>query len=281
MDQASYYEARMNHERTLADVVAWASTNENIRLLVLTGSLARGSDAADSLSDLDLELYVRDPDSLLTGRDWYQRFGEVLAVEELENPDWNPTRLIYYIDGKIDFMIAGVAVANDGVEYDRPFRVLIDKDERAGRLRIVSPPAVPPTQEEFSTCVNWFSAAAIMSAKSIVRGELWMAKVRDWDLKEQLLQMIEWDHKARYGWEYDTSYLGTKMHAWMDPDIIAAIAPCWSDFSPQNMRSALTASTALFERLADRSGIALGLAPLDHEAFKRELRRLLSLRHES
>src|SRR4051812_22234244 len=99
----------MNQEKSLYDVVAWARDDDNVRLVVLTGSVARGEDV-DFLSDLDLELYVREPDELLTDRTWYRRFGDVLAVEELENPGWNPTRLVSYVDGEIDFMIGDIAV---------------------------------------------------------------------------------------------------------------------------------------------------------------------------
>jgi aminoglycoside 6-adenylyltransferase len=83
----------------LDDVVAWARDDDNVRLVVLTGSVARG-EGVDELSDLDVELYAHDPDELLADRTWYRRFGDVLAVEELENPGWNPTRLVYYVDGK-------------------------------------------------------------------------------------------------------------------------------------------------------------------------------------
>jgi len=76
-----------------------------------------------------------------------------------------------------------------------------------------------------------------MCARCIVKEEPWMAKVQDWDLKIQLLQMIEWDHKSRYGWSYDTWHLGGRMREWMDPDIAAAPGPCWADFSNQNMTS--------------------------------------------
>lgn len=58
-----------------------------------------------------------------------------------------------------------------------------------------------------------------MCAKATVRDELWAAKFRDQDLNARLLQMIEWDHRARYGADYDTRYLGTRMTTWMDPDV--------------------------------------------------------------
>jgi aminoglycoside 6-adenylyltransferase len=270
----------MDHPRLLDDILTWASADANVRLVVLTGSLAREEGAADQLSDLDIELYVRHPQLLLDRGDWYDRFGQVLVVEELENPDWNPTRLIYYVDGKIDFMIAGVDAAKRGVEYDRPYRVLVDKDGLGNRLHAVSLPARPPSSDEFSTCINWFYAAALMCAKGIVRGEPWMAKGREWDLKTQLLQMIEWDHKSRYGWNFDTWQLGRHMREWMDADIIERLRRCWADFSPENMTSALSASVDLFADLSARTANKLGLAWFDSDAVHHEIARLLSLGDE-
>ncbi len=270
----------MDQLRVLDDLRAWAFRDENIRLAVLTGSLARGDNAADELSDLDVELYVLDPQPLLDRRHWYDRFGQVLAVEELNNPGWHPTRLIYYVDGKIDCMIAGVEAVKRGVGYDRPYRVLVDKDGLSNHLHHIPRAARPPTTAEFSTCINWFYAAALMCARCIVRNERWMAKVRDWDLKSQLLQMIEWDHKSRYGWDYDTWHLGVRMREWMDADVAAALGPCWADFSMQNMTSALSASVTLFDRLARRTASGLGLAAFDSDPVWREVDRVLSLARE-
>jgi predicted nucleotidyltransferase len=128
----------MDQERILDDVRRWASTDENVRLVVLTGSVAREGHAADELSDLDIELYVLDTAPLLNHGDWYQRFGQVLVVEELENPDWHPTRLIYYVDGKIDFMIAQVETAKGGIGYTRAYRVVVDNDGLADHLHLTS-----------------------------------------------------------------------------------------------------------------------------------------------
>jgi len=105
-----------------------------------------------------------------------------------------------------------------------------------------------------------------------------MAKVRDWDVKTQLLQMIEWDHKLKYGWDYDTWHLGGRMRDWMDADIIAALGPCWADFSTQNMTTALAASVALFDSLNRRTASALGLDPFDSASVRHEIDRLLVAR---
>jgi predicted nucleotidyltransferase len=45
----------MDQKRVLDDVVAWATDDPNVRLLLVTGSFARGEH--DDLSDLDIELY--------------------------------------------------------------------------------------------------------------------------------------------------------------------------------------------------------------------------------
>ena len=194
------------------------------------------------------------------------------------NPGWHPTRLIYYVDGKIDFMIAGVDVADRGIGYTRPYRIVVDKDDLGARLHAESDAAArAPTPAEVETCINWFYAAALMWTKAVVRGEPWAAKVREWEANGQLLQMIEWDHKSRYGWGYDTWHLGVRMHDWMDADILAALAPCWADFATESMKSALSASVALFDDLARRTRSALGLDPFDSGPVRQEIARLLSL----
>jgi aminoglycoside 6-adenylyltransferase len=268
----------MDHQRVLDDVRRWTSTNENIRLVVLTGSVAREDGAADELSDLDIELYVLDAAPLLDRRDWYHEFGQVLVVEELDNPDWHPTRLIYYLDGKIDFMVAQVEAAKRGIGYTRPYRVLVDKDGLSDHLHLTSDPkARPPTAAEFATCINWFYAAVLMCAKCIVRNEPWMAKLRDWDLKTELLRMIVWDHTSRYGWDFDTWDNGAHMRKWMDTKIVAALGACWAGFSAQEMAPALSSSVALFDTLSRRTAIALGIEPFDSGSVVKEIDRVLGL----
>jgi predicted nucleotidyltransferase len=177
----------MDQKRVLDDVVAWATDDPNVRLLLVTGSFARGEH--DDLSDLDIELYVRETDPLLEESAWYERFGRVLVTEALENPDWHPTRLVYYVDGKIDFMVAPVLALAEGVSYDGPYLVLVDKDARANRLEPTVGVA-PPSADDFRLCVNWFYAAALQYAKAVARDDPWPVKTRDADLKERLIHMI-------------------------------------------------------------------------------------------
>jgi aminoglycoside 6-adenylyltransferase len=267
----------VNHDEILSRLDVWVRDDDNIRAAVVTGSLARGQ--GDELSDVDLELYVREPAALLATDDWYRRFGDVLVVEALPNAGWNPTRLVYYVDGKIDFTVMACETARRTEASSRASLVLVDKDAMLDRL---APDAIHsvmrPTQSEFDTCNNWFYAAAIMCAKCLVRDELWSAKFRDTDAKAQLLRMIEWDHKARYGWSYDTWHNASHMHEWMDDDIVEALDACWAGLAAEPATSALRATVTLFGKINARTASTLGLEPFDSAAAAAEVQRILSLR---
>jgi aminoglycoside 6-adenylyltransferase len=265
----------MDHQRVLSEVIQWANADDNIRAVVLTGSMAHGVEQTDEWSDLDIELYVIDPGRLLDDDSWYATFGKVLAVEALPNPGEHPTRLLYLVGGKIDFTVAP-ATSLGTTRYVRPFRVLIDKDKKAVDLAVASlVTARPPTPADLLECMNFFYAAALMCAKAIVRGELWAATIRDRDLKEQLLAMIEWDQKARYGSDYDTWYDGKYLRKWADPDVQHALASCWARFDAVDMCRALIASLDLFETLADRVSSADPPIAFDVSAARAEVLRIL------
>ena len=267
----------MDQKRVLDDVVAWATDDPNVRLVVVTGSFARGEH--DDLSDLDIELYVRETHPLLEETTWFEQFGDVLVTEALENPEWHPTRLVYFVDGKIDFMVAPVSSLAEGVVYDGAYLVLIDKDSRANRLEPTVGVA-PPSVEEFRICLEWFYAAAIQCAKAIVREDPWPIKTRDAELKERLLQMIEWDHGVRNGWAERPPHNGAKVSEWADPEVASDIEACWSDSSIEGSGIALRASVALFNGLAARIAPALGFRDEVTTPASEEVERILATRLE-
>jgi aminoglycoside 6-adenylyltransferase len=216
---------------------------------------------------------------LLETTGWYEQFGRVLVVEALENDGWDPTRLVYYAGGKIDFMIIALSILEKGMEYDRPFRVLLDKDGLASSFRAVPlSPMSPPTEAEFLECVNHFYAAIIMWAKQVTRGDPWAAKIRDRDSKERLLQMLEWDQRARKGWDHDTWYLGLRLRRWVDPELIPLVEACWCGAGVEESARAIRASMGLFDMLSSRTACALGYTPFDSAGVAAEVEALLAAR---
>jgi aminoglycoside 6-adenylyltransferase len=212
---------------------------------------------------------------LLADESWWSRLGDVLVVERLENAEGCPTRLAYYIGGKLDFTLIP-ANRMSGTTYERPYTVLLDKDGHADHLHLSKPKWTVPSECEFVESVNWAYAAALMCAKAAVRDELWAAKFRDQDLKEQLLQMVEWDHRARYGADYDTRYLGTRMNEWMDQDVRQELLGCWAHLEPVDTAAGLRNTIRLFSNLASRTAAAWGFHPFDHARVHAEIEATLA-----
>jgi aminoglycoside 6-adenylyltransferase len=264
----------MDHDHVLNLIIAWAKAEDNVRAVVLTGSAARGE--AHEFSDLDIEVYAGESSKLLDDDSWYLRFGEVLVVEALPNPGWHPARLVYYVGGKIDFMVAPIETLAVS-KYDRAFRVLVDKDGVTCDLPSpMGPGGALPDSAEFLQCVHWFYAAALMCAKCVVRDEPWLVKIRDCDMKRHLLRMIEWDHRARYGSLHDTWYNGKHLNVWMDEDIRKALDACWAGFAVAETAQALLASVELYARLSSRTADALGLDQFDGSRVRGEITAILA-----
>lgn len=260
----------MDYGKALAQVVDWATNKSNVRAVVLTGSGA--ADTQHGLSDRDLELHVRDTSTLEADDSWWSMLGDVLAVERLENDNDQPTRLIYYAGGKLDFTL--IDIEDERGTYDRPFVVLLDKDNDRSNFSLTTQVPEIPDQELFDECCNWASAAALMAAKAIARDEPWSEMTRDADLKAELLRVIEWDHNVRYGSDRDVRHLGTRMRLWMDLDVQRRLETCATTFGREN-RDALMATLDLFEDLATRVARETGLTAFNLQRVRTEAQGIL------
>ncbi|MBF6355249.1 aminoglycoside 6-adenylyltransferase [Nocardia higoensis] len=262
----------MDYSEAISALVSWAEARSDVRALILTGSAAQGT--AHPLSDRDIQVFTTDIPALLDDESWWTGLGEVLVVERLEDGDGNPTRLVYYAGGKLDLTLLP-ADSLEGRVYEHPFEVLFDRDDAAHTLTHQPETAAAPTVEEFSESVHWAWAAALMEAKAIARDEPWSARLRHRDLEEELLRMIEWDHRARYGGDFDTRHLGTRMRSWMDTDIQADLERCWSGFGARGTEQALLATVDLYRGLAERTAQHFDFPAFDHQRLAAELHTIL------
>ncbi|MEA9984675.1 aminoglycoside 6-adenylyltransferase [Subtercola sp. RTI3] len=265
----------MDYDNAIEQLVEWALKNAVVRGVILTGSGSTGE--THPLSDRDAEIYTTDPASLLSDDSWWARLGEVLVVERLDMPGWYPSRLVYYVGGKLDLTVIPAAAISE-VPRQRPFTVLLDKDNAAAHPEPDEVIGLHPSESDFDERLNWAYAAALMCAKAIARDEPWSSKIRDRDLKHSLLVMIEWDHRARYGLEFDVRFLGSGMRQWMDRGVQDALEKCWARFDSDDSERALLATVALFAALSTRVAVTLRFAPFDHERVSAEIAAVLSSR---
>lgn len=240
----------------------WASREAPIRVVLVVGSQARDADhPADQWSDLDLVLFCTDFAPYLADQSWLHQFGTLWVCVPEEGHD-SELFAVYEGGCKADLYFMALEDLR-GFQYDRRYRVLIDKDGLAAQLPAppdAPPRAAPPAREPFEASINAFWYQAMQVAKFIRRRDLWRVKAHDHLLKKHLLAMLEWHAQATQGPDLDTWYGGRFLRQWVNPDTWSELHRTYGAFGAAESWRALLASMALFHRLATETADRLNLA---------------------
>jgi aminoglycoside 6-adenylyltransferase len=210
---------------------------------------------------------------------WFERLGEVLLtfIEETAVGQQFERRVLYQGSLAVDYNIfpddafrqlikTGFPIEVQDI-FRRGFRVLVDKDEMMGNLKVAPEMTpTPPTAQEFAQHLNDFLYHAIWTAKKIRRGELWVAKsCCDGYMKRLLLRMIEWNARAVKGWDYDTWFDGRFLERWADPEVVTELSGTFAHYDVDDVKSALLRTVKMHRRLSTEIGRRLRYQTLDEE----------------
>jgi aminoglycoside 6-adenylyltransferase len=239
----------------------WTESEPNIRLALLVGSQARTDMPADSLSDIDLALFARDPDRLLTDESWIAGLGPYWTSHiEANALESGSERRVLFADGQdVDFAVFPVAFlaaltsdARAAAVLRRGFRPLVNKDAIEINVPRNLPPAVSPTLSEFSNLVNdyWFHLA--WAAKKLRRGELLTAlQGTNGYLGQLLVRMVRWHALARGPTGQDVWHSARFFEDWADPRVIRDLPATIAEYDARSIARALQANRTLFCWLTD------------------------------
>ena len=275
---------RIAHPRIQA-VIRWASQNDDIRALVVTGSLARHDSTIDQFSDLDLQVITRDLQRFTANDNWLNEFDDIWIRFPLDRA--LPYRLVWFRGGiKVDFQFLSVdhfcTMITTGeltAEYLRGYYVVLDKDclfrDLAPSPRVFPQPP-PPTVESLAGTINEFWFEAIHVAQFIRRREFWVVKHRDWTMKGNLLRLLEWHAHCTSTDPINTWQLGRRINSWADDEATDALEGIWGGWEAQSLWDALFLQLALFQRLSLELAQALGYEYDDktHQEINNYIRQL-------
>jgi aminoglycoside 6-adenylyltransferase len=257
----------LGYERLLQRITAWSHQEPDVRAAVIIGSRARADHPADEWSDLDVLLFVRDPERYAQSAEWVASFGTVWLTFVERTPDggaWE-RRVLYEGGLDVDFALNPAQwlehMAANGLAPEmadvirRGVRVLADKEGLAAKvLQLPLSQAVPfrqPSSSEFLSAVSDFWYHSLWSVKHLRRGELWWAKAGcDGRLKALLQQMLEWHAHALKGAKHDTWMRGRFLEEWADPRAVAQLSAVFAHYDRQDIARALWATMELFCWLA-------------------------------
>jgi aminoglycoside 6-adenylyltransferase len=159
-------------------------------------------------------------------------------------------------------------------------RVLVDKDRAAARLARTAvswPRPTRPSEREFADVVHTFWGSTFWTAKKLLRGDLWRCTEGGRDVRQLLLQMVEWHARAIHGWDYETWHLGRQIERWAEPRIVQALPFLFSGYDLASQQRALVATANLFQRISEETAARLGFSSnAPYEDYRRALAALAS-----
>lgn len=250
-----------NADEVLNEITHWAEKNEDVRVVVLTGSRADPNAPADVFSDYDIEITVTNPEKFLNNEEWLSFFGEPIAIIEV-NDDFTLRMVLYKDYVRIDFRIYSIADFEQcNLQAELPkhlnngYKILLDKDSLTSNLK---PPAynsyvtTRPSEEEFLNVVTDFWWDTTYVAKSLWRNELIYAKyMLDNIMRFSYLEkIIEWFIGTKYHWQISTNKHGRLFKKYLDDETWRELEKTFSGSKIEENREALFAVVKLFRRLA-------------------------------
>jgi aminoglycoside 6-adenylyltransferase len=264
----------------LVEVAVWAGAHADVHAVLLVGSQARVDTPADDLSDVDLALFVDDPERYLRDARWVRSFGEPLLtfLEPTAVGGFEERRVLFRDGLEVDFSILPAAVAtapppeaqavlasgfsilHDGIGLPAP--------EPAGPT-----PAPPPTQEQLDKLSNDFWYHLLWGGKKLRRGEVLLAKqVCDCYLTERIVQLVRWrahDQDTWHGYRF--------FERWAGEQTPEALRRTFAQYQAEDIGRALRATGELFGELEHDVAQRFGLVePVDRAEIFRRLDALLA-----
>lgn len=238
-------------------LLAIAEKEPELLAVTVIGSSAREYEKADVYSDLDLLLICRNPADWLHGN-LPKELGEIkISFVEPTFGGGMERRVLY--DGALDVDL--IVLTPEQLEnafqsgaasqvLSRGYAVVYDRIGISEILKSkLSDPALhrQMTEAEFINTVNDFWFHAVWSAKKLLRGELWTAKMCvDAYMKGLLLKIME----LRSCSQTDVWHNGRFLEQWAGADALAALGGCFAHYDREDLLAALLHTGKLFGELA-------------------------------
>jgi molybdopterin-guanine dinucleotide biosynthesis protein A len=283
LDETQLVNVNTRMELIAAAVADWAREREDVRAVVVVGSQARTGVPADSLSDLDVGLFVDDPERLAADETWVESFGTpVLTFLEPTAFGGRVERRVLYETGEdVDFALLDVggwqefvSLPEAHVTAARGYRVLHDELGLRAALAELSPLEAPwpPDAEALKELGSDFWYHALWTAKKLRRGEVFTAIMcLDGYLKARFVTLLEW-HTRSLDPAADVWHGGRFLERWADSGALAALERAFAHYDLRDVARALWETIDLWQGIEEETARRLGLETvLDHADLRRRV----------
>lgn len=204
-------------EEKLKQIISWAEGNPDLRVVLLTSSLANPYAPVDDFSDLDIELVFENMNEYERDKKWIDLFGKPISMieeNEIYFDEKHAMKMVLYTDHvKVDFklyhkseFLKEIGEETLSEDWDVGYQVLVDKDNLTKNMK---PPTYQsimirkPTEQGFQQLMNDFWWDTTYVAKCLKRGDLFYAKFMSENVirTDYLVPLIEWYIAANSDWK--------------------------------------------------------------------------------
>ncbi|WP_214837508.1 aminoglycoside 6-adenylyltransferase [Exiguobacterium sp. s36] len=214
----------MTNEQVLEHLTSVAAEREDVRVLVLNGSLVNPNVPVDCFQDVDVTCFVEDVTTFIEDRSWMLPLGDVLIMQM---PDEVPggdeyERFVFLVQfaagHRVDLTVRPLRDVQQAIQADSLSLVLVDKDGIAGQpipsddtYRIHR-----PSRFDYEQCWNEFWWVSLYVVKGIKRGQLLYAYDHVTIMRTMLRQMLSWEVGFKTDFTVNAGKAGDTLAPYMD-----------------------------------------------------------------
>jgi aminoglycoside 6-adenylyltransferase len=283
VDESLLLNVNTRMDLVAAGIADWAREREDVRAAIVVGSQARADVPADRWSDLDVPLFVDDPQRLAEDASWVESFGTPVLtfLEATAFGDRVERRVLYETGEDVDFPLLEasawrqLAASSDARKLlTRGYRVLHDELGVSEALAELSPPVEtwPPNAAALEELASDFWYHALWTAKKLRRGEVFTAiECLDCYLKARLVTLLGWHARALEP-SVDTWHGGRFLERWADPGALSGLERAYAHYDVRDVARALWETIDLWQGLEEETARRLGFdTSLDHADLRRRI----------
>jgi aminoglycoside 6-adenylyltransferase len=254
-----------NETEVLNQLINYAQSNIRVRAVLLNGSRVNPNVKHDIFCDYDVIFAVTEPIYFLQERDWIQKFGDLIILQQNTINDHNEEGYIFlmlFTDGiRIDLSYRDATSINNYID-DSLTKVLLDKDNLIKELDSPNDSSYftrKPDQSEFDGVMNniWWCSTNV--AKGLWREELPYAKYMfDVVVRDCMVKMLAWYVGINHDWCINTGKVGRWLKDYLPAEIWEEFASTYAGADYSEIWDALIRAGRLTRKvgieLADKLG---------------------------
>lgn len=261
-------------EEELNSIIEWAKKNEDVRVLLLTSSLANPLAPVDQFSDLDIEFVFEKNTGYIPDKSWTLSFGNPIAMIEEDESCFDTKhamKMVLYDDGvKVDFKLYSKSKFLKETQqkelpedWDIGYKILVDKDGITKEMLKPTHQASiikKPSEKVFQSVLNDFWWDTTYVAKCLTRDEIFYAKFMSETIirTEYIIPLIQWYVASEHNWNITTNKHGRLFKKYLNSEIWAKTEQTFSGSKLEDNWNALFAMAELVSEMGTKLSEKLG-----------------------